>query len=82
MQNVLNSVSNAVGINKLPHKQLGKNGPSVTQIGYGAMGLSTFYGPTKPDPERFAMLDKLYADGELFWDSADMYGDSEDLLGK
>lgn len=27
-------------------------------------------------------MDKCYADGELFWDSADMYQDSEDLLGR
>lgn len=81
MQNVLNTVSNAIGITKLPHKQLGKNGPSVTQLGYGTMGLSAFYGSSKPDNERYALLDKLYEDGELFWDSADMYGDSEDLLG-
>jgi len=46
------------------------------------MGLSTFYGPPKPDAERNAVLDKLYNDGEHFWDTADMYGDSEDLLGK
>lgn len=82
MQNVIDSVSNAVGINKLPHKQLGKNGPNVARIGYGAMGLSAFYGAPKPDSERFALLDKLYADGELFWDSADIYADNEDLLGR
>ncbi len=28
------------------------------------------------------MLDKCYEEGELHWDSADMYMDSEDLLGK
>lgn len=42
---------------------------------------SAFYGKPKPDNERFAILDKCYNDGELFWDSADVYGDSEDLLG-
>lgn len=46
------------------------------------MGLSAFYGTPKPDTERLALLDKLYASGEHFWDSADMYQDSEDLLGK
>ncbi|KAL9088201.1 MAG: hypothetical protein Q9165_006328 [Trypethelium subeluteriae] len=50
-------------------------------MGYGAMGLSAFYGEKKPDEERFAVLDKLYNEGELFWDSADMYMDNEDLLG-
>ena len=28
------------------------------------------------------MLDKCYEAGELFWDTADMYMDSEDLLGE
>jgi len=29
-----------------------------------------------------ALLDYIYESGETHWDSADMYGDSEDLLGK
>lgn len=66
---------------KLPTRKLGKNGPNVTALGYGTMGLSAFYGAPKPDPERFAVLDKAYNEGELFWDTADMYMDSEDLLG-
>ncbi|PPJ52318.1 hypothetical protein CBER1_10646 [Cercospora berteroae] len=70
----------AIG-NKLPTAKLGKNGPHVTRIGYGTMGLSAFYGKPKPDNERFAVLDKVYEDGDLFWDTADMYDDSEDLLG-
>lgn len=43
---------------------------------------SAFYGAPKPDPERMAMLDKCYDLGEWHWDSADMYMDSEDLLGR
>lgn len=65
----------------LPTRKLGKNGPEVTALGYGLMGLSAFYGKPKPDTERFAILDKAYEAGELFWDSADMYLDNEDLLG-
>lgn len=42
---------------------------------------SAFYGAPKPDEERFAVFDKLYAEGELFWDSADVYMDNEDLIG-
>ncbi|KAK4946953.1 hypothetical protein LTR10_014095 [Elasticomyces elasticus] len=67
---------------KLPTRKLGKNGPEVTAVGYGCMGLSAFYGKPKPDEERYALLDHLYNSGELFWDTADMYGDSEDLLGR
>lgn len=82
----------------LPTAKLGKNGPQVTRMGYGGMGLvrpisgilglvvddvsqSAFYGTPKPDNERFAVLDKAYKDGELFWDSADVYGDNEELIG-
>ncbi|KAJ3009516.1 hypothetical protein HKX48_007887 [Thoreauomyces humboldtii] len=66
---------------KLPTRTLGKNGPSVTALGFGAMGLSAFYGPVKPDPERHAVLTAAYETGELFWDTADMYKDNEDLIG-
>ena len=81
MQSVINKITGGAA-SKLPTAQLGKNGPQVTRIGYGTMGLSAFYGSPKPDNERMALLDKLYDDGELFWDSADMYMDSEDLLGR
>ncbi|KAL8700539.1 MAG: hypothetical protein Q9201_005390 [Fulgogasparrea decipioides] len=67
---------------KLPTRQLGKNGPQVTALGFGAMGLSAFYGAPAPDEERFKVLDRAYELGETFWDSADIYLDSEDLIGK
>lgn len=46
------------------------------------MGLSGFYGGTESDEDRFKVLDKAYDMGETFWDSADVYMDSEDLIGK
>ncbi|KAF2100392.1 putative aldo-keto reductase [Rhizodiscina lignyota] len=66
----------------LPTHQLGKDGPQVTAIGYGMMGLSANYGAPLPDDQRFALLDKIYEAGELFWDSSDSYGDSEVLIGR
>lgn len=57
---------------KLSTRKLGKNGPEVTAIGYGLMGLSAFYGKPKPDEERYAMLDHVYNTGCRNWDSADM----------
>lgn len=66
----------------LPTRQLGKDGPQVTALGYGAMGLSAFYGAPESDEVRLPFLDRLYELGCWNWDSADMYGDSEDLLGK
>jgi aryl-alcohol dehydrogenase-like predicted oxidoreductase len=67
---------------QLPTRRLGKNGPAVPAIGFGLMGLSAFYGAPQSDTERFEVLDRAYALGETFWDSADMYADSEDLVGK
>ncbi len=55
----------------LATRRLGKDGPNVTALGYGLMGLSAFYGPVKPDSERFAVLDKLYELGVHFWDSGE-----------
>ena len=45
-------------------------------------GLSVFYGAKKPDEERLKVLDRALELGETFWDSSDVYGDSEDLIGK
>ena len=67
---------------QLPTRQLGTDGPHVTALGFGAMGLSAFYGKTESDEERLKFLDRVYELGETNWDSADMYADSEDLIGK
>ncbi|KAL1863691.1 hypothetical protein Plec18170_000529 [Paecilomyces lecythidis] len=66
----------------IPKRPLGRNGPEVNRLGFGCMGLSAFYGPPKPDNERLAVLDAAYQAGEHFWDTADIYQDNEDLLGK
>ncbi|KAJ7670089.1 NADP-dependent oxidoreductase domain-containing protein [Mycena polygramma] len=51
-------------------------------IGFGAMGISTWYGAVESDEERFKVLDAAHAAGCVFWDTADIYGDSEVLIGK
>ncbi|CAF3324027.1 unnamed protein product [Rotaria socialis] len=66
----------------MPTRQLGQNGPYVSAIGFGAMGLSAFYGPTAPDEDRFKVLDRVIELGSTYIDSANIYGDNEDLLGK
>jgi hypothetical protein len=45
------------------------------------MGLSAFYGAPPPDEDRFKVLDRAYELGQTFWDSSDIYGDSEELVG-
>jgi len=67
---------------QLPTRKLGKNGPQIPALGFGLMGLSSFYGAIGSDEERFKVLDRAYELGETFWDSAAVYGDNEDLIGK
>ena len=62
---------------KLPTRQLGKDGPQVTALGYGMMGLSAYYAPAAPDEERLQFLDYVYNSGIVNWDTSDVYGDSE-----
>ncbi|KDR76498.1 hypothetical protein GALMADRAFT_210475 [Galerina marginata CBS 339.88] len=64
----------------LPTRIIGKD--HVTAIGLGLMGLSAFHGPNESDEERFKFLDAALEAGETNWDSADVYGDNEDLIGK
>jgi len=54
----------------------------VAEMGLGLMGLSAFYGQVESDEERFKFLDQAFEDGWNNWDSADIYGDNEDLIGK
>ncbi|CAH0041293.1 unnamed protein product [Clonostachys rhizophaga] len=68
---------------KVPTTRLGDNGPAVPVLGLGLMGLSKGpYGPIPSDDERLAFLDRAFELGYTFWDSADLYGDSEELIGK
>ncbi|RPB17460.1 Aldo/keto reductase [Morchella conica CCBAS932] len=66
----------------LPTRPLGRNGPQVTALGLGLMGLSAFYGKVDSDEERFKFLDRAHELGERFWDTSDFYGDNEELIGK
>ena len=66
----------------MPTRQLGKNGPKVSAIGFGAMGLSAFYGTPPPDEERYKVLDRVIELGSTYIDSADVYGDNEELLNE
>ncbi|KAG4418569.1 hypothetical protein IFR04_008280 [Cadophora malorum] len=62
---------------------LGKNGPLVPQLGFGTMGLTyAVYGQVASDEERFAVLDRAHELGARNWDSSDLYGDGEELIGK
>ncbi|CAE6448287.1 unnamed protein product [Rhizoctonia solani] len=65
----------------LPTRRIGKD--NVTAIGFGAMGIGGLdYGAPGDDETRFKVLDRLVELGCTNWDTADIYGDSEALLGK
>ncbi|TFK21743.1 Aldo/keto reductase [Coprinopsis marcescibilis] len=64
----------------MPTRKIGND--QVPEIGLGAMGLSSFYGSVGTDEERLKLLDAAYEMGCTFWDTADIYGDSEELIGK
>ncbi|KAM6512083.1 hypothetical protein FALCPG4_017069 [Fusarium falciforme] len=67
---------------KLPTRKLGRDGPEVAAMGFGLMGLSIAYGKIDSDEERLKVLDRAWEIGATNWDTSDMYGDSEVLLGK
>ncbi|KAG7085621.1 Aldo-keto reductase str7 [Marasmius oreades] len=64
----------------LPPRKIGN--ALVNPIGFGAMGISKYYGKVGTDEERFEVLDAAFAAGSNHWDSANVYGDSEVLIGK
>ncbi|KAH9885371.1 aldo/keto reductase [Xylariomycetidae sp. FL2044] len=67
----------------LPLHQLGKDGPMVPALGFGLMGMTyDAYGVLPSDEERFKILDRAVELGATFWDTSDLYGDGEELIGK
>ncbi|TFK95952.1 Aldo/keto reductase [Pterulicium gracile] len=64
-----------------PTRQLGKNGPFVSAIGFGAMGnWGAWYGSVERK-EVFEVLTAAADRGVTFWDTSDFYGTSEKILG-
>jgi aryl-alcohol dehydrogenase-like predicted oxidoreductase len=64
-------------------RRLGRNGPELSALGLGCMGMSEFYGP-RDDAESIATLHAALDAGVNFLDTADIYGPrtNEELVGK
>ena len=64
-------------------RQLGRNGPTVSALGLGCMGMSEFYG-ARDDEESIATIHRAADLGLTLLDTADAYGPhtNEVLVGK
>jgi len=67
----------------MQQRRLGRNGPAVSAIGLGCMGMSEFYGPTD-DAQSIATIHRALELGVTLLDTADMYGvgRNEELVGR
>src|SRR5262245_49125493 len=67
----------------MKYRTLGKNGPKVSAIGLGCMGMSAFYG-ARDEAQSLETLAHALDEGLNFLDTADMYGPyaNEELVGK
>ncbi|KAL4789669.1 NADP-dependent oxidoreductase domain-containing protein [Aspergillus venezuelensis] len=65
----------------IPTRALGRYGPQVSAVGFGLMSIGGVYGAAPSDEERLALLDHAHSIGQWFWDTADIYQDSEDIIG-
>lgn len=67
---------------KLKQRKLGRNGPSVSAVGYGAMSFTNFYGPATDDGS-MRVLDACVDLGITHIDTSNVYGmgRSETVIG-
>jgi diketogulonate reductase-like aldo/keto reductase len=64
-------------------RRLGPNGPEVSALGLGCMGMSAFYGPASDEATAQAVLARALDLGVTLFDTAEMYGEggAEEVVG-
>src|SRR3954468_22512907 len=72
-----------MSMHQIGKRRLGKNGPEVSAIGLGCMGMSEFYG-SGSETESIATIHHALDRGVTFLDTADMYGvdKNEELVAR
>src|SRR5215218_1395531 len=65
-------------------RTLGENGPEVSAIGLGCMGMSYGYGPAHNKAEMIDLIRSAFDQGVTFFDTAQAYGPwaNEELVGE
>ncbi|MDT0341574.1 aldo/keto reductase [Streptomyces litchfieldiae] len=67
----------------MQHRTLGGQGLKVSALGYGAMGISAFYGPGDAE-QGVAAIQRAHDLGVTFFDTAELYGwgENEQIVGR
>src|SRR6476469_5303339 len=65
-------------------RKLGKNGPEVSSIGLGCMGMTFSYVPFPEKEDMIVLMRKAVEQGVTFFDTAEVYGpyNNEELVGE
>ena len=65
-------------------RRLGKNGPEVSSIGLGCMGMSFSFGAPPDEREMITLIRAAVERGVTFFDTAEIYGPftNEELVGE
>ena len=65
-------------------RKLGKNGPEVSAIGFGCMGLNFAYGPALDKPSAISLIRTAFELGVTLFDTAEAYGPftNEEIVGE
>lgn len=68
----------------MQQRQLGSNGPLVSALGLGCMGMSDYYSTNQDAAESIATLHRALERGVTLLDTADIYGPltNEELVGR